>query len=515
MSSTGADLVLRNAGIITCDRGIPGGNAVAIKGDRIIGVGNIADMPVNHKTRLIDCHGLTLVPGFNDSHCHIFAFVRKLTSLDLSPASARSIEDIKKIIRRAAESTPAGSWITGTDYNEFYLSEGRHPTRRDLDEAAPDHPVIIYHRSLHACVLNSLALKIVGITGDTEEPPGGMIDRDLETGEPNGILFEMNNYVRSRIPDSLTKAEVEQKIDMVNRSYLSHGITSVTDASVSNDLEQWYFFKKLKEENRLQSRLCIMPGCSFLTDFVREGLITGFGDYTFRTGSLKIILSEATGHLNPPQDELNHLVQDASRVGFQVAIHAVEKNTIEAAIQAFESVNLSVPARSRRFRLEHCSECPPKLRSRLANLHAVIVSQPPFVYYHGKRYLAQVPAETRQWLYPFNSLLNSGLIVAASSDSPVVPVNPLVGIYAAVTRRAESGQILTPPESVSLQEALEMYTINGAYASFEEGIKGSVSPGKLADLVLINANPFHIDPEEIKEIRVEMTIIGGQIVWER
>ena len=515
MSATCADLVLQNAEVITCDRKIPGGNAVAIRGSRIINVGNVADMPINSKTRLIDCQGLTLVPGFNDSHCHIFAFARKLTSLDLSPASARSIEEIKKIIHRTAESTPRGSWITGTDYNEFYLREGRHPTRWDLDEAAPDHPVIIYHRSLHACVLNSLALKIIGITGETEEPPGGMIDRDLETGDPNGILFEMNNYIRTRIPDSLTKSEMEQKIALVNQIYLSHGITSLTDASVSNDLEQWHNFKKLKEENRLQSRLCVMPGCAFLADFVREGLITGSGDDAFRTGSLKIVLSEATGHLNPPQDELNHLVQDASRAGFQVAIHAVEKNTVAAAIQAFESVNRNVSAEKRRFRLEHCSECPPELRDRLVNLHAVIVSQPPFVYYHGERYLAQVPAETRQWLYPFNSLLHNGLIVAASSDSPVVSVNPLSGIYAAVTRRAESGQILNPAENISPQEALEMYTINGAYASFEEEIKGSISPGKLADLVLLNANPLHIEPEKIREIRVEMTIIGGQIVWER
>ncbi|MCR4393149.1 MAG: amidohydrolase family protein, partial [Dehalococcoidales bacterium] len=414
MSSTGADLVLQNAEIITCDRKTPGGNAVAIKGSRIINVGDIADMPINSKTRLIDCQGFTLVPGFIDSHCHIFAFARKLISLDLSPASVGSIEEIKKIIHRAAESSPRGSWITGTDYNEFYLREGRHPTRWDLDEAAPDHPVIIYHRSLHACVLNSLALKITGITGETEEPPGGMIDRDLETGEPNGILFEMNSYIRSRIPESLTKTEIEQKITLVNQIYLSHGITSLTDASVSNDLEQWYHFKKMKEGNRLQSRLCVMPGCTFLADFVREGLITGSGDEAFRTGSLKIVLSEATGHLNPPQDELNHLVQDASRAGFQVAIHAVEKNTAAAAIQAFESVNRNMSTEKMRFRLEHCSECPPDLRDRLANLHAVIVSQPPFVYYHGERYLAQVPTETRQWLYPFNSLLRNGLIVAAS-----------------------------------------------------------------------------------------------------
>jgi predicted amidohydrolase YtcJ len=198
-----------------------------------------------------------------------------------------------------------------------------------------------------------------------------------------------------------------------------------------------------------------------------------------------------------------------------VAIHAVERNAVEAAVTALEEARRQLPRQPGRQRIEHCSECPPDLRRRLGRLRAVVVSQPPFIYYSGERYLAQVSPEVQRWLYPFKSLLDEGLIVAASSDSPVAFNNPLVGIYAAVTRRAESGETITPAEAVSLEQALEMYTLNSACAASQEKLKGSITPGKLADMVVLNLNPLETAEEELKTIRVEMTIIGGEIVWER
>jgi len=218
--------------------------------------------------------------------------------------------------------------------------------------------------------------------------------------------------------------------------------------------------------------------------------------------------------LQPPQLDLNRQVLDIHRAGFQFAIHAIEENTVEAVINALEYVSGRSRLFGRRHRIEHCSECPPHLLGRLALLPVAVVTHPPFVYYSGERYLATVAASQIPWLYRIGSLLNSGLAVAGSSDSPVVSNNPLAGICAAVTRKTESGQDLLPEECISIGQAMALYTVNAAGVSFEEEIKGSIMPGKLADLVVLSDDPTRVPPEQIKDIKVEMTMIGGEMVWE-
>jgi len=511
-----ADLILKNANVITMDPGQPAAELVAIKdGKFLLVAGNERLESVRGaKTKIIDCQGKTVVPGFNDAHCHIFSFIRKLLSIDLSPSSVSSISDIKEVIRRRARNTPPGRWLIGTDYNEFYLAEKRCPTRWDIDEAAPNHPVVLAHRSLHVCVLNSLALSLAGINRETPEPPGGLIDRDLNTGEPNGILFEMLGYIREKVLLPLSEEELTTGITLANQHYLSQGITSLQEATVVNGFTQWQRFQQYKDTGKLKSRISMMIGIEAMDRFHGEGLISGSGDSQLRLGGVKIIPNETTGELYPPQTELNQLVFGAHRAGFQLAIHAIEVGTVKAAITALEYAHRRLPQSGRRHRLEHCSECPPHLLKRLNKLQAVIVTQPPFLYYSGERYLAELPASRLRWLYRIKSFLNSGLIVAGSSDSPVVPDNPLVGIYAAVTRQAESGQQLLPQECISASQALAMYTTNAAYASFEESIKGSITQGKLADLVVLSADPIKSPPEQIKYIEAEITIIGGKMVWE-
>jgi hypothetical protein len=510
-----ADLILYNANVITMNPGRPVAELVAVKGNKIwlVAGGDRLGEVRGAKSKIIDCRGKTVVPGFNDAHCHIFSFLRKLGSLDLSPSSVRSIADIKAAVRGHAQSIPAGSWITGTDYNEFYLAEKRHPNRRDLDEAAPHHPVVICHRSLHACVLNSLALVMAGITRETPEPPGAIIERELDTGEPSGLLFEMVGYVRERVLPPLSEEELAEGIALANRHYLSMGITSLQEASATNDLARWQTLKRFKQSGKLASRVSMMFGVDALSQFQEAGLVLGSGDSQLRLGGVKIMLNETTGQLQPPQPELNRQALDAHQAGFQLAIHCIEPGTVEAAIAALEYIGSQSPLGGRRHRLEHCSECPPQLLQRLRKLEAMVVTQPPFVYYSGERYLATLPPDRQRWLYRIKSLLDGGLVVAASSDSPVAPDSPLVGIYAAVTRRAESGEELSPEERISAQQALAMYTINAAYASFEENVKGSIAQGKLADMVVLSADPITSPPEQIKDIRVELTIINGRVVW--
>jgi predicted amidohydrolase YtcJ len=506
-----ADLILKNARVITMDPAHPTAELVAIRDNKVLAVaGSEAWGEVREVGgKIIDCQGRTVMPGFNDAHCHTFSFIRKMGSLDLSPSAVSSIVDIKSLVQRRAQDLPQGSWLTGTDYNEFYLAEKRHPNRRDLDEAAPHHPVVLLHRSLHACVLNSRALSLAGITRETAEPPGAIIERELDSGKPSGLLFEMVGYIMNSVIPQLSEDELAGGIAQAGEHYLAMGITSLQEASVTNNFSRWQLLKKFTEGGRLKSRVSMMFGLDALSQFQQAGLSFGAGDSHLRLGGVKLMLNKATA-----QPQLNEQAFSAHEAGFQLAIHCVEPDEVEAAISALEYINSRSPIAGRRHRLEHCSECPPPLLERLSRLGAMVVTQPPFVYYSGERYLATIPPARLKWLYRVKSFLDGGLIVGGSSDCPVVADNPLVGIYAAVTRRAESGECLSPEEAISAEQALAMYTINAAHASFEEDIKGSIIPGKLADLVVLSDDPLKSPPEQIKDIRVEMTILDGKIAWE-
>jgi len=509
-----ADLILYNANVITLDERKPRAQLVAIEAGKIVWVGDndAAQNFVVRKERKIDCEGMTLVPGFNDAHCHVLAFASSLISVDCSPSSVGSIADIQARIREQAQKLPPNSWIRGAGYNDFYLAEKRHPNRWDLDQAAPHNPVKLAHRSGHASVLNSLALSSVGISMDSPEPPGGMIERDLDSGEPNGLLLEMESYIDKAVPP-LGKAELERGIRLANEKCISLGITSLQDATVHNGLREWQNFRRLREGEELVPRLWVMIGIDALEELQESGFHPHFGDDGLRLGAVKIVLDETTGSLYPSKEELAEQVLRAHQAGFQVAIHAIEEGPVGAAAEALEHALCQAPRRGHRHRVEHCSVCPPPLLQRLKGARVVVVTQPAFIYYSGERYLATVPEGQLRWLYRIGSLANEGLMPAAGSDSPVAPNNPLVGIYAAVTRKTESGDELVAQERISPLDALAMYTRAAAYASFEEKVKGSVAVGKLADFVLLSADPTGVSPEEITRIQVEMTMIGGRIMW--
>jgi predicted amidohydrolase YtcJ len=232
-------------------------------------------------------------------------------------------------------------------------------------------------------------------------------------------------------------------------------------------------------------------------------------------GGVKILIGESAGQDDHTQEQLNSLVLECHRAGFQLVFHAIQESSIESAIIALENADRTLTVAGRRHRIEHCSECPPYLLERLRKLETVIVTHPATLYYNGERYLATVPVEQLPWLYRIKAPLDSGLVVAAASDAPVNPVNPLAGIYGAVTRQAKSGQVLLPEETISPEEAIAMYTTSAAYASFEEDIKGSLTPGKLADMVVLSDDPTRVSPENIMDIEVEMTVLGGEVVWEK
>ncbi len=333
-----ADLILKNASVITMDARQPSARLVAIKGNRIAlvdtgeGLGQISSPGV----KIVDCQGKAVVPGFIDAHLHLFSLIRQLLSVDLS--QARSIAEIQVAIRERAQRTPVGKWVMGANFNEFNLAEKRYPDRHDIDKVVPDRPVVLVHRSLHACVLNSLALSLAGITIETPEPEGAVFERELPTGEPNGILFGMMGTISEKIIPSLGEDELDEGVRLVNRYNLSYGITSIQDASIANDYERWQELKRFKESGKLASRVSLMFGTDNLDRFREAGLRQGSGTEHLRLGALKLMLTEAPGRLLPGQPELNEQVLTAHQAGMQVAIHAVSENEVKSAIIALENI---------------------------------------------------------------------------------------------------------------------------------------------------------------------------------
>ena len=500
------DLLFHNARVLTLAPGRSRAELVAVRQGRVSWVGSSSDLGSlkSRDVHMIDCNGQTLVPGFMDAHTHTLALASRLLAVNCGRSEVSSIRDIQRALRERAARTQPGTWIRAGGYQEFDLAESRHLTRWDLDEAAPDHPVRLVHSSGHAVVMNTVALARVGISRDTPDPPNGVIERDIGTGDPTGVLFDMDRFLDGRVPH-LSETELNEGLRLADRLMVSRGITSVQDATASNSPERWDLLAHAKDNGSLTPRLTFMVSLEHLDEFLERGLVPGAGDQDMDVGAVKIMLTVDSGRLVPDHADLTRSVQRAHDAGFQVAIHAVEAAAVRAAA--------GIVNRQWRDRIEHCSESPPDVLACLRESGAVVVTQPRFIYDSGERYLAQTPEELQPWLYRMRSLQQEGLVVAAGSDAPVSEPDPLVGIYAAITRRAEGGSIVGLDERVSADEALAMHTINAAYAAQEESDKGSIEVGKLADFALIDRDPTEVEPGELLNAKVTLTVVGGRVVW--
>ena len=511
------DLILTHGNIITLDAIRERAETLVIRDGRVFAVGGQESFKGRRTrgTHVVDCHGKTVLPGFIDAHFHLLAFAESLLTLNLGPRNqVHSISDIQVKIRNESQKLPAGTWIRGRGYNDFSLAEKRHPTRWDLDEATSTHPVKLTHRSCGAHVLNSLALTLVGISKETGDPPEGLIDRDLETGEPTGLLYNMGDELAKRIP-SLDDGQMEHGIRLADQRLCSLGITSIHDVSSRNNAERWGLFQKWKKQGIIKSRIRMILGWEGFNDYLKYPFSSSLDEDQLHPGGVKIIVHETTGTLSPDQEELNEKVLCIHRAGFQAVLHAIDQNTIEAACDAIEYALKHLSRPDHRHRIEHCSVCPSSLAKRIADLGITVVTQPPFIYYNGSRYLKTVCDPHLSHLYPIGTLVNEGVNVAGSSDCPIVPPNPMIGIYAAASRKTDLDEVILAKEKILPRKALWMYTGEAARAGFDELEKGSIAPGKLADLVVLSADPTSVPIDEIKEIEVEMTIVNGEIVWEK
>jgi predicted amidohydrolase YtcJ len=497
------------------DPAMPRAKAIAVRDGIIVEVAPADRLAfcANAGATRIDCEGRTVLPGFIDAHCHIASYAESLVTLDLSrQGDVASVSDVQDRIYAFARNMPPGTWIRGKRYNEFHLAQKRHPNRGELDVVTPFHPVKLTHRSGHAHVLNSLALKRVGITAETGDPPGGLIDRDLVTGEPTGLLFGMAGYLSGRIPP-VDGSDLERGLALASERLLSFGVTSVQDGSSHNGVRQWERFVEWDLRGIFKPRVTMMRGSDAFATMKDGRWRTDTSSDRVRIGGVKIVVDEVTGSMSPNQKELNVLVGAIHEAGQQVVIHAVEERTIEAACNAIEQTLRKATGTDHRHRIEHCSVCPPALLQRIHDLGITVVTQPPFIYFSGDRYLETVPEEQQGHLYPTGAMVRKGIAVAGSSDCPVADPDPLVGIYAAVTRRTEGGRELLPQEAVRPSEAIQMYTMAAASAACEETVKGSISSGKVADFVVLSDDPLTFDPERMREITPWMTILAGEIAW--
>ena len=531
--SSAVTLALVNANVLTMEHTQPRAQAVALAGERIAAVGSNSDMQylASGQAEVIDCRGLTLLPGFNDAHCHLPGLARRLQDLDCSPERAPSIPALQELVHKWAKSRPAGSWVRGFGYDDRQLAEGRHPTRHDLDIAAPECPVWLEHRSGHAVALNGRALDLAGIRLDTPDTPGGLIERDPYTGEPTGILFEMRSFLRGRLGNIRRPKEFEDGMRAAGQLLAGYGITSAQDAGADNGIGQWQTFQRLLSDGVLRCRITMFAGFGRLGELSSAGLPYSSGNQRLRLGHAKIILTLTSGVLHPSPAELEEMIAEAHGRGFPVAIHCIEEEAIAAAAEVLTNLrplcdeahpHPNPPPEGEGImvadRIEHCAEGTPELIEAVRRSSAMVVTQPGFVYHNGPTYRRSVEEPLLPHLYPAGALHRAGVPVAFGSDAPVIDPNPWPAIYSATTRRASDRLTLSgdaPNEnSVSMTDALRMYTIAAAGVEGTAEDKGSITPGKLADFGSGGHRSAHrVNADDLPGIRAVLTIVNGSVVW--
>lgn len=538
-----ADLIIKNATIITVDDRDTIAQAVAVFDGKFVSVGTNDDVDhlIGENTRILDLKGKTVIPGFNDSHTHNVAtgeFLHSLGLIDAAPELNPSIPDLLDRVRERVKDTPKGGWIGANNYIPEAVKEKRWPTREELDSVSPDNPLIIIIRGYHAHVVNTKALKLAGITKDTPNPDGGVVEKNPDTGEPTGVLRD-TPFMKEVVPQA-TLADFKAGLSQISQEYLKIGVTSTGEAGAPVGPDPFRAYQEAVDEGNLKTRTYLMIRHQFyLANDL--GLRTGFGNNMLRLGAVKIFMDGSiqchtcafrepylTGKTSGMEGlrfdprQINELVEKCHRRGYQVAIHAQGDYTISMAIDAIEQAMEKYPRPDPRHRIEHCL-CPTQSDLERMKRLGIIAN---FFFFHpwywGDRHINNyIGLQRANRMVPAKTAMGLGINVCAHSDCPVCtpnnpvwPSNPLWGIWCAVNRKTRNGVDIGPEEKITPLAALRAYTINGAYATFEEDIKGTIECGKLADMVVLSDNILEVEPTEIRSIRVEKTIIGGQIVFE-
>jgi predicted amidohydrolase YtcJ len=522
------ETILYNGNIWTLDEAQPRAQAVAISGARFVAVGANTEVLLlaSGRTRKIDLASNTVLPGFNDAHAHPVAsgveHVRKVA------CDTDSIAKIKAALHEHALMTPPGEWVLG-----FLYDDGKTPrpiSRHDLDEAVPDHPVFVQHRGGHTAFVNSLALQLARVNDQTADPAGGRFEHDAE-GHLTGFVGDTARQAFLKlIPNKNTREDYRQGATLISKLFASKGVTSACDADASPEHLQGY--QDARDAGELKMRVYCHVSAASLDHFMDAGIHTGFGDEWVRIGGVKQYvdgsISERTAWLSQPyvgipnnyvglqlssREQIYETGRKAHAAGWQLATHANGDRAIDRILGVYEQIQKELPKKDARFRIEHCTLLTDTLIQRMRALEVIPAPFSCYVYFHGD-VMHYYGEDRTQHMFPMRSFLDAGLHPTDSSDYTASPSDPMMWLQSQLTRTDMKGNVWGANQKITLPEAIRCGTLNGAYASFEEDLKGSIQPGQLADLVVLAKDPFKADPSELRKILVERTMVGGSWKYE-
>ncbi|HKS75588.1 MAG TPA: amidohydrolase [Terriglobales bacterium] len=530
-----ADLVIVHAKVYTVDKSNPDAQAVAVLGDRIVAVGTDADIEQWHgsKTRVIDAKGKLLLPGFNDAHVHFIDGGASLDSVHLNDAT--SAEEFTRRIAEQARKVGKGQWVLGGEWDETKWTPSNLPTKDLIDPLTPDTPVFVTRYDGHESLANSVVLRLAGITAQTPDPPGGVIVRDAR-GNPTGVVKDAAQDLVFKV---LPPPTHEQLLAIARRAMhhaASLGVTSVQH--MNPDYADIAAYSDLHNRGELITRIYAAPLITQVDDQVKIGVGHAFGDSYLRIGAVKAYadgsLGSRTAYFFEPfsdqpdnrgilSDEMHpiSLMHDrmmrADAAGLQICTHAIGDAGISAILDIYSDIERAHGPADRRWRIEHAQHMAAKDFDRFAQLHVIASVQPYHAIDDGRWAEARIGHDRASRTYAFRTFLDHHVRLAFGTDWNVAPLNPMLGLYAAVTRATLDGKNPNgwfPEQKLTLQEAIEAYTLGSAYAEFQDQQKGSITPGKLADMVILSDDLFSIDPVKIRDVKVLKTFVGGKIVYD-
>lgn len=529
-------IALVNGEIISVNRTNEVFEACLIEGNKIAAVGTTEDIKkcISSSAEVIDLDGRSVLPGLIDAHMHLFLHGNTIMHLNCKDPAIRTIRELFEKISSIVQNAEKGQTIRVFGFNELAVEEQRYPTIQELNQLTEDHPIVITRTCGHIGIVNTAALKLAGIDGTTPDPEGGTIEKD-HSGKLTGrlienALFNFNQYV------AYSDEELFEALEKAQEQLFEFGITSVHDAG-GFDGNSFRIMQQASHNKQIRVRVYAMIATlgdceTFTKDMLKTGVMTHTGNEFFKIGPAKLFTDGSStgptiatrepytsdssnyGYLMYTEDELYSIFSEAHRNGYQITVHAQGDKAIEQYLRVIERLLHEYPRNDHRHRVEHLGICPPDLQEKVKALQIIPVLNPSFPYEFGESYIHNYGDRTR-YMYAARDLQDQGTNIAAGSDSPITTVNPFIGIYTAVSRFTKQRTPFGQEQRVSLMDAIRMYTYNAAYASFDETIKGSIEPGKLADIVILNTSILTCPIEEIPEVRVDATILDGEIVYER
>ena len=532
--SLAPDLIILNAAVRTMDDARPRAEAVAVSDKRIAAVGATAELRAlaGPQTRVIDAGGKSVLPGFNDAHVHWLSGGYSITNVDLRDASSRA--EFTKRIGEFAKKIPNGRWILGGEWDHEKFPGAPLPTKEWIDAVTPNHPVFVNRLDGHMALANSLALKFAKVTKDTKEVPGGVIVRDAN-GEPTGVLKDAAMDLVDKVIPARSWDENHAAALAATEHAARVGVTSVQDMSAGDDVGLYQF---MHEHGELKTRIYAMRSIVSWEVLGKTGVRGAFGDDWLRIGGLKGFADGSLGSTTAlmfepyndapntrgllfdqmlPEGVMLERVLAADKRGLHVMIHAIGDEANKRILDIYQTVAEKNGPRDRRFRIEHAQHLRPGEIKRFGSQKVIASMQPYHCADDGRWCEKRIGPERAKGTYAFRALLDTGAVLAFGSDWTVAPLNPMTGLKAAVTRQTLDGKHpegWVPEQKITLEEAIRAYTVGSAYAEFQEKVKGTLTPGKLADLVLLDCDIFKIDPPQIDKVKVTLTVVDGRVVWE-